>query len=349
MKKKILIVATSMDLIGGQSIQAQRLRDAFAGNDQIETDFVPNNPRTLFSGVKFLRTIFAALKFWSLLLLRVPRAHLVHVFSSGMTGYLIASLPPLLISKIFRKRVILNYHSGEAELHLKTWKRTAAPTMKLFNEIIVPSQFLVDVFARFGLQSSYIFNFVDTEKFVFKNRTPLRPVFLSNRNFEAHYDVSCVIRAFSKIQEQLPEARLLVAGSGSEEAQLKKLTAELELQNVEFLGKIANNEMPKLYDSADVYLNSSIVDNMPLSILEAFSAGLPVVSTNPGGIPYIVSDGETGLLVETNDCDALAEKALSLFKNSDLAASIAEHARADVEKYAWEKVKNRWLEVYLGR
>lgn len=347
MKKKILIVATSMDVIGGQSIQAKRLLDAFADDKEIELGFVPNNPRTVFQNIRFIRTIFTSLKFWWLLLKNIPKYDAVQVFSSATTGYLIATLPPLFISKIFRKKVILNYHSGEAEKHINTWRLTAKPTMKIFDKIVVPSQFLVDVFDKFDLPAEAIFNFVDTKKFKFCERKTLRPNFLSNRNFEAHYNVSCIIRAFAVIQKEYSEAKLNIAGFGSEEEKLKNLVAELNLKNVSFLGKVANDEMPKLYDEADIYLNSSIVDNMPLSLIEAFSAGIPVVSSTAGGIPYIVKHGETGLLVELNDCQALADESIKLLQNQELAQKIITQSKREVEKYSTEEVVESWRKFFL--
>lgn len=345
-KIKILLVAPSMKIVGGQSIQAKRLLDAFASDEKIELEFVPNNSETPFQNVKFLRTIFASIKFWFLLFRKIPKTDVVHIFSSGTTSYIISTLPPLFVANLFGKKTILHYHTGEAGAHLKNWKLTAKPTMKQFDEIIVPSPFLVDVFARFGLKAKAIFNFVEGEKFVFRERKSLKPVFLSNRNFEAHYQVEDVLRAFRLIQNRFPEARLLIAGSGSEEKNLRNLAADLKLENAEFLGRIENSEMPKIYDSADIYLNSSIVDNMPLSIIEAFSCGLPVVSTDAGGIPFICENGETALLVEKNDYENLAREAIRLLEDDALAQKIIGKARRECVKYSLENVCGRWLEIY---
>lgn len=345
-KVKIALVAPSMKNVGGQSIQAKRLVDAFADSEELQIEFVPNDPETAFQNVKFLRTVFTSIKFWFTLFKIVPRADIVHVFSSGTTSYIISTLPPLFVAKLFGRNTILHYHTGEAETHLKDWKLTAKPTMKRFDEIIVPSQFLVDVFARFDLQAKAIFNFVESDKFVFRERKPLRPIFLSNRNFEAHYQVGDVLRAFQIIQTVLPEAQLLIAGYGSEEATLKNLAVELNLKNTTFLGRIENAEMPKLYDRADIYLNSSIVDNMPLSIIEAFSCGLPVVSTDAGGIAYICEHRETALLVEKDDYKALAQEVIRLLANNELAQKIIAKARQNCVKYSWENARAEWLATY---
>lgn len=345
-KIKVLIVATSMRVIGGQSIQAKRLLDAFGGDAGVEMHFLPNNPETLFQRIKYLRTIFASLKFWWSLLLNVYKFDVVQVFSSATTGYIIATLPPLVIAKLYRRKVILNYHSGELEDHIKKWRRSALPTMRKFDEIVVPSQFLVDVFAKYGLEAMAIFNFVDAGAFRFRERETFRPVFLSNRNFEAHYNVGDILRAFQIIQKRYAEAALFVAGFGREEGELKRLATQLKLENVEFVGKITNEEMARLYDKTDIYLNSSLVDNMPLSIIEAFACGLPVVSYAAGGIPYLVKSQETGLLVAPSDFEALAQQAIFLLENQAAAKKIVAKALGEVVKYSWENVRERWLELY---
>jgi len=345
-KIKIALVAPSERNVGGQSIQAKRLIDAFADDEDLQIKFVPNDPETPFQNIKFLRTVFTSIKFWLSLFKTIPQADVVHVFSSGTTSYIISTLPPFFAAKLLGRKTILHYHTGEAEEHLRNWKLTAKPTMKRFDEIIVPSQFLVDVFRKFDLPAAAIFNFVESEKFVFRERNPLRPIFLSNRNFEAHYRVSDVLRAFRLIQNVFPEARLLIAGYGTEETKLKTLAAELNLNNTEFLGRIENAEMPKLYDRADIYLNSSIVDNMPLSIIEAFSCGLPVVSTDAGGIAYICESGETALLVAKNDYESLAREAVRLLETNELAQKIIAKARQNCVKYSWANARGEWLETY---
>lgn len=345
-KLKVLIVATSMRVIGGQSIQAKRLLDAFEDDSQVAMKFLPNNPETVFQNIKYLRTIFTSLKFWWSLLREVYRFDVVQVFSSATTGYIIATLPPLVAAKIYGRKVVLNYHSGELAHHIENWKRTALPTMRKFDEIVVPSQFLVDVFAKYNLKAKAIFNFVDSANFRFREREVLRPVFLSNRNFEAHYNVSDILRAFQIVQKRFPEAALFVAGFGTQEAELKRLATELKLENIEFVGKITNEDMARLYEKTDVYLNSSLVDNMPLSIIEAFSCGLPVVSYATGGIPYLVENDKMGLLVAPRDFEALARQAIFLLENQAFAKKIVAKARAEVVKYSWENVRQRWLELY---
>ena len=106
--------------------------------------------------------------------------------------------------------------------------------------------------------------------------------------------------------------------------------------------------MPELYDEADIYLNSPNIDNMPGSIIEAFATGLPVVTTDAGGIPYIVTNGETGLIVRRDDHEAMAARALALVDDEAMAARLVERAHNECRKYEWPAVRNNWLQLYHG-
>jgi glycosyltransferase involved in cell wall biosynthesis len=219
--------------------------------------------------------------------------------------------------------------------------------MRLATRVIAPSEYLVDVFSAHGVRASSIPNFVDFERFSWRIRRPLRPVFLSNRNFEAHYDVPCVLRAFSRIQAAWPEARLMVVGDGPKRDEIHALGTELGLQNVEFLGRVEHGKMPELYDRADIFLNTPLIDNMPNSILEAYACGLPVVTTDAGGIPYILEDEKTGLMVSKGDDRAVAEAALRILENPDLAAKLAEAGKKKaLEEYSWERAREDWRKLY---
>jgi glycosyltransferase involved in cell wall biosynthesis len=221
--------------------------------------------------------------------------------------------------------------------------------MRLADEIVVPSGYLVDVFARFGLRARSIFNFVEIERIPYRERPAPRPVFLSNRNLEPMYNVGCVLRAFAAVQRRVPDASLLVAGFGSQREELEALARTLQLRNVDFVGRVRPDEMPALYDRADVYLNAPDIDNMPTSVIEAYAAGLPVVTTDAGGIPYIVEQERTGLMVPRNDHEALAAAALRLLEEPGVAHRLAAAARAEcLARYVWPAVRREWESMYLS-
>jgi glycosyltransferase involved in cell wall biosynthesis len=163
---------------------------------------------------------------------------------------------------------------------------------------------------------------------------------------EPLYNVACTLRAFQIVQRRYPEASLTVAHDGSCRARLEALAVELGLENTRFVGRVAPEEMPELYDASDIYLTSPDLDCMPGSILECFAAGLPVVATKAGGIPYIVQHEQTGLLAGCDDHQALADCALWLLEDEELAARLAERAHEECEQYAAGPVTRQWVELY---
>jgi len=348
---RLLIVAPSLDIVGGQAVQASRLLKGFRESPSLEVGFLPHNPRLPeplrpLQSIKYLRTIITSLLYTLSLLFRVWRYDIVHVFSASYYSHLLSAVPAILVARLYRKKSILNYRSGEAEDHIRRWRRTAEPVMRLADEIVVPSGYLVEVFKRFGLRATPVFNVVDTEAFRYRERKQLRPVFLSNRNLEALYNVGCSLKAFARIQARYPEARLIVAGDGKQRAALERQARELGLRNTEFVGRVSPEAMSKLYDDADIYLNSSNIDNMPGSILESFSSGVPVVTTNAGGIPYIVRNEQTGLMVSCGDAEALAAGAIRLLEEPELAARIIRNARQECDRYSWSAIHGQWIRLY---
>ncbi|HEY0322849.1 MAG TPA: glycosyltransferase family 4 protein [Pyrinomonadaceae bacterium] len=348
---RVLMVAPSLDILGGQAVQAARLLENLSHEPGLEISMQPINPRLPgmlrhLQKIKYVRTVVTSLAYCAQLLWRVPSYDVIHIFSASYFSFVLAPTPAILAARLYGKRTVLNYRSGEAEDHLQRWRRTALPTINLVDEIVAPSGYLVDVFGRFGFSARSIFNIVETTRFPFRERVPLRPVFFSNRNFEPHYNVACTLRTFHLVQKRFPHARMVIAGEGKERALLEALARELALTNVEFIGRVPQERMPELYDAADIYLNSPDIDNMPGSIIEAYASGIPVVTTNAGGIPYIVTDGETGLMVERNDHEAMARAALRLLEEEGLATKIARGALTECRKYSWASVRDEWLELY---
>jgi glycosyltransferase involved in cell wall biosynthesis len=350
---RVLIVGPSLGILGGQAVVAAQLLARLQREEPaLEVAFLPINPRLpgLFGRlqkIKYVRTILTSLAYVASLLWRVGACDCVHVFSASYTSFVIAPTPAILVAKLYGKPVVLNYHSGEAEDHLRRWPRTAIPTIRLADALAVPSRYLVDVFARFGLDARAIYNFVETNSFRFRARRPLRPVFLSNRNLETLYNVGCTLHAFALVQRRFPGAALTVAGDGSQRPALEQLARELELRNTSFVGRVGPEQMPELYERADIYLNSSDIDNMPMSIIEAYASGCPVVTTDAGGIPYILTHEETGLMVPRGDHEAMAAAAIRLLEDEELAGRLAANALAACRMYSWEAVRDEWLKLYF--
>ena len=346
----IAIVAPSLDLVGGQSVQAATL---FEGLRQEGSPvlFLPVNPR-FPAGLRWLRRLplvrtLLNQALYAASLHRLRRADVVHVFSASFWSFLLAPAPAMLTARALGKRVILNYHSGEAEEHLGRWGWLVHPWMRLAHQIVVPSEYLLRVFVEHGYHTRVVRNVVDTSRFGYRARAPLEPRLLSTRSLEPNYRVDVVLSAFALLKAQRPDATLTVAGGGSEEGRLRRMADAIG--GVTFLGRVAPEAMPRVCASADVFLNASVVDNQPLSLLEAFASGLPVVTTATGGIAGMLRHGETGMIVPPLDPAAMAAAVLALLRDEDAALRIARGARRVAETHSWAPVRDLWTEVYSGR
>jgi glycosyltransferase involved in cell wall biosynthesis len=217
---------------------------------------------------------------------------------------------------------------------------------RLASTIVVPSDYLVDVFACFGLRATRIQNVAGTPSIGYRVRARPRPVFLHNRGLAVEYNPACTLRAFAIVQQRYPDARLTIAHDGPLRPTLEALARSLGLRQTQFIGSVSPAKMPALYDSADIYLMSPNADNMPLSLLECFAAGLPVVSSNAGGIPNIVQDQRNGLLFAPNDHRAMAACALRLLEEPGLASRLAANAQTQCAQYSWPEIGPQWIGLY---
>jgi glycosyltransferase involved in cell wall biosynthesis len=348
---RVLIVAPSLDILGGQSRQAVRLMEGLKREQELDVSFLPHNPRLpgvlrKLQSIKYVRTVVTTLYYIALLLARVRRYDIIHIFCASYYSYSLSAIPALAISRLYGKKSILNYRSGEAEDHLETW-RTAVPTIKWATEVVVPSGYLVDVFARYGLHARAINNIVELDRFTYRERRPLRPVFLTSRLLEPLYNVPCVLRAFAIIQERYPDARLTIAADGFLRRDLEALARELELRNTEFIGFVKFDHMPALYDDADIYLSATSIDNMPSSLTESMASGLNVVTTDGGGaIPYIMTNEVTGLIVNRDDHQAMAAGAIRLLNDNEFALKLVRNAHESTKKFTWPYIRDQWLNLY---
>jgi glycosyltransferase involved in cell wall biosynthesis len=343
----------SLRILGGQAVQARRMIRGWENDREVDAWIVPINPIPprpfdCLLRVKYVRTLVTQLWYWPLLVRELRRADVVHIFSASYSSFLLAPLPAVLVSRLLNKPVLLNYHSGEAADHLR---RSWIARMVLRHHVdvnVVPSEYLRNVLAQFDVHARVVSNTVDRREFSYRPRDLReRPLaLLSTRNFEPHYNVACTLRAFARVQSRFPDVSLTVVGSGSQDAALRSLAAALGLRHVHFTGAVPLERMPACYSAADLYVQTPSIDNMPLSVLEAAASGLPIVSTNVGGVPTVVTHGVDGLLAADNDADAIAEHICALIGNPDSAHQLAATAHERCARYDWDNVRASWLAIY---
>src|SRR5262249_4613900 len=204
------------------------------------------------------------------------------------------------------------------------------------------------VFSRHGLQARVIPNVVDLSRFRYRERGALEPWLVSTRNLEPYYRVDNTLEAFALLRARCPDATLTIAGAGSQSQRLRRLATALEAGGIRFVGRVEPTAMPGLLDTADIFVNSSVVDNQPVSVLEAFASGLPVVSTGTGDIAALVRDGETGLIVPPDDPAALAKALTVVLEYPVRALRMARQARFEGEAFTCAPSREQWPAAYAG-
>ncbi len=350
--RRVLIVGPSIRYLGGQAVQAARLLAELRTIPSLDVEYLVVDPAlpiplNFLQRIPLVRTIVTSMAYVFTLFWRVPRYDVIHIFSASYWSFLLAPTPAILIGRLFGKHVLLNYHSGQADDHLVHWGWHAKPIMRMADTAVVPTEYLVDVFRRHGITAIAIANHIDLAAMRERVRSTIRPRFLSNRNLEALYNVGATVSAFATVQGVYPEASLVIAGDGSQRESLRAQVASLALNHVQFVGPVVPQNMAEYYDAADVYVNASLIDNMPLSILEAYASRLPVVTSDAGGIPWIASDGQTALVVPVNSSDALSAAMLNVLSHPEAARERAAAAREFVEsRFVWDKVSAAWQTAY---
>lgn len=350
---RVAVVGPLPPPAGGMAGQTRQLGELLA-SEGVHTVIVqvnsPYRPAWIAS-VPVARAIFRLcpyiLRLWSV----CGHADVFHIMaSSGWSWHLFAA-PAVWVAKLRGKKVIINYRGGAAREFLETSLVWIRPTLKLADHLVVPSGYLQEVFGSWGIATTVIPNIVNLRRFApppgCRVRYSASPHLVITRNLEPVYDVATALKAFAMLLKKVPGAHLTIAGSGPLRESLEVLAVRLSINaHVRFAGRLEADEVALLYQSADLAVNPSLVDNMPNSILEALACGVPVVSTNVGGVPFTVDDGKTALLVPAGDAEAMAEAMLRLIRDESLARELSLNGLERAREFSWANVRGKWLSIY---
>ncbi|MBH10237.1 MAG: glycosyl transferase family 1 [Candidatus Marinimicrobia bacterium] len=213
---------------------------------------------------------------------------------------------------------------------------------------IIPSLFYQKRFIQNNFSIEYIPNFIEIEKYQFKHRLKLKPKLLWVRSFHKMYNPKMAIYVLNGILKDYPNACLTMVGpdkDGSQKACMD-LAEELGIKkHIYFAGILTKSEWVSISEKSDIFINTTHVDNMPISIIESMALGLPIVSTNVGGIPFLIENYQNGLLVNDNDIDGMIKNIKILLNNNKLSSKLSIGARMESEKCSWEKIILDWRRV----
>ena len=186
-------------------------------------------------------------------------------------------------------------------------------------------------------------NPVEIERFYSGEKDPESVTFVSVGRLNYWKNFSLALRAIQKVLSEIPNARLVIVGDGELAGDLCREAEELGVaQKVTFAGEQSKPE--DFLARADVYLLTSHVEGLPLSVLEAMAAGLPVISTNVGGMPDLVK--ENGVLVADDDLQALVHEMIRFARDSGLRQRCGEISRQMVKAYDAESCARAYTEIY---
>ena len=196
--------------------------------------------------------------------------------------------------------------------------------------------------------SDLIPNTLNVKDYKFKLREIIRPNLLYVRAFAGLYNPQMALYVLKDLIATNRDAQLCMVGADKDGTmeECKLLARELEVEHhVKFAGKLSKKDWHTLSEDYDIFINTTNKDNTPVSVMEAMALGLPVVSTNPGGIPFLIEHENDGLLVDVNDVCAMVAKIRLLLSDSSQVISLAKAARSKVEAFGWDQVKRKWRDL----
>jgi glycosyltransferase involved in cell wall biosynthesis len=214
---------------------------------------------------------------------------------------------------------------------------------------IAPSYYLFEAFKKVGYTNlSYIPNTIDFKMYTSSSKEFKTPKILWVRSFAKIYNPFMAIKVFMKIKEIFPDAKICMVGPKKDESHTKILKfVKKNKVEVDFTGKLTKKEWIALSKEYNVFINTTHFDNTPISVIEAMALGLPVVSTNVGGIPYLLEHNTNALLVDDDDIDEMINQINRLFAEPNLARDLSVNAKESVKSFDWEMVKNQWIELLV--
>lgn len=253
------------------------------------------------------------------------------------------------LSRILNIKYIPILHGGNLPIRLKNNPKMSRMIFSNSYKNISPSQYLLRAFISKGfLNTIYIPNNIEIANYDFKFRSIIAPKLLWVRSFAKIYNPKMAIEVFKIVKEKLPQAILCMVGPDKDGSlmQTKKVAESYGLY-VDFTGKLTKKEWTSLATDYDIFINTTHFDNMPVSIIEAMALGLQVLSTNVGGLNYLLKHNIDAMLVENNDAVAMADAIFELVENPKLVAEITQNARQKAMDFDWNSIKNKWKETLI--
>lgn len=239
-------------------------------------------------------------------------------------------------------------HGGLFEQRLQRTPRVCKTVFLNSAVNISPSLFMKEIFQNYDYEVLYLPNFLEIENYPFTIRNIFRPRILWVRAFHEIYNPLMGLKVLELLKVKFPEAILTMVGTDKDGSMLHAKKKAMEfgvLESVNFTGYLSKKDWLNISSDHDFFINTSTADNMPVSVIEGMALGMVVISTNVGGMPFLLQDGVDAYLVNSNDAKSMNEKIISVIENPKLGKQLAESARQKSEGFSWDIVKKKWKET----
>lgn len=215
--------------------------------------------------------------------------------------------------------------------------------------LVAPSNYLFKQFEIAGFKNVVIIpNYIDIKNYKFKHRVTPQPRVLWVRSFHQTYNPNLAIDILLILKDKYPNAELCMVGPDKDGSLIKFIEyakSKGVIESIKITGKLSKDEWIELSSSYDFFLNTTNFDNTPVSVMEAMALGLLVVSTNPGGVPSIITNKKNGFLFNCGNSVEGAELLINGIQSSNIQ-SISYEARKQSEEWDWQVVKSKWINLF---
>jgi glycosyltransferase involved in cell wall biosynthesis len=252
--------------------------------------------------------------------------------------------------KLLRKPFVLTLHGGNLPVFADRWPRRVARLLSSATCVTAPSRFLQETLRVYRRDIELIPNGMDLSAYTFRKRSSVAPRLVWLRAFHSIYNPTLLPAVVAKLAKHHPETFLTMIGPDKGDGSLestRRIAEKLGVNSrIRFIPGIPKEEVPTSLDGQEIFISLSDADNTPVSIVEAMASGLPVVSSDVGGMRYLVEDREDGLLVPSRDPDAVATAVEELLAQPLLVQKLTSKAREKAEAFDWAIVLPRWQQIF---
>ena len=292
------------------------------------------------------KKLFQFLDILFFLPMNTKKYDVLHIQTHSYRNIIVLALA-VFWGRVLKKKIIVMYYGGAAHEFFSNYPRLIKFLFQFVDQTIVAGNYVKRAFDNLQIKTTIIPHILEIDKWPHRQRNSSGYHLLWVRHLRSEYNPIMLLQLFKQLKGRFHQLELKIVGTGPLQEEMKNYIFENSLNDIELLGRVSDTELKLLFDKSDIFINTTNVDNQPVSVLEAMTCGLPVVSTNVGGIPDIITHGQNGLLSNPCDVDAMLENIQLLLENSELASKLSKNGRAFVEKtFSPEVVFYQWADVY---